>query len=195
MSLWQSSPMHWQTYTTSAPLTPQSEEAFRKQASLAFRNNQQTIGYSVSSSFTNFNGITSGSTQLKIGKSSPWTIDEINSVERYLIGLIPKGDLIGPSGRPVGLIEPPHTSTSSTLTPRVSKSKSKKAAPPLQSFPSTISEAGTISPSTPPTHMVQDPTSPRTNHVHYEDLSYHAPSGRFAAFKKKLTKKTTQTER
>ncbi|WWC61306.1 uncharacterized protein I303_103887 [Kwoniella dejecticola CBS 10117] len=204
MALWQSKPMHWQTYTTSAPLTRQLEEAFRRQAAMAFRNTQQTMGYSVSSSFTTRNGVTTGSTQLQVGKSTPWTPEEVSSVERYLVGLIPKGDLIGPSGRPVGYIEAPpppspsiasssrSASSSKTLKPRKSKSaEQSKNAPPLVSFPSTVSEAGTVPPSTPPAHMVLDPMTPHSPRVHYEDLPYDRPPGRFSTITKRFRKKTS----
>ncbi|KAK6902743.1 hypothetical protein I203_108002 [Kwoniella mangroviensis CBS 8507] len=199
MNLWQSAPMHWQTYTTSTPLTPQLEEAFRRQASQAFRCSHQSIGYSVSSSFTTHNGVTTGTTQLQVGKATPWSTSEIAAVEGYLVGLVPKGNLLGPSGTPVGYIEsaPPSALSSTRIKKR---SGSKPTAPSLTSFPSTVSEAGTVSPSVPPPGMqmtmATSPTNPTgSNHVHYEDLPYHQPQGgnsnRFSSITRKFKKKST----
>ncbi|WWC85312.1 uncharacterized protein L201_000174 [Kwoniella dendrophila CBS 6074] len=214
MNLWQSSPMHWQTYTTSEPSTPQLEEAFRRQASLAFHHSPQSIGYSVSSSFTTRNGITTGHTELKIGKSTPWLPEETASVEKYLVGLLPKGNLIAPTGRPVGFIEsaPSHSHShpqaqlprsSAGPTSKMLKSKKHKSPPSITSFPSTVSEAGTIPPSHPPSGMIIHQTSPVSNHVHYDDQSVHTSShqhdhhgqhtgGRFSSITKKFKRKSVQ---
>ncbi|WVW83314.1 hypothetical protein I302_105333 [Kwoniella bestiolae CBS 10118] len=196
MSLWQSTPMHWQTYTTTAPLTPQLEEAFRRQASMAFRHSHQSIGYSVTSSYTSHNGVTTGTTQLQIGKASPWSAEEIAAVEGYLVGLIPKGGLIGPSGRPVGYIEtlPPSPSTTTPSITSSRKMQKRSKAPSMTSFPSTVSEAGTVSPSVPPASMqmttAQSPTSPTaSNHVHYEDHPYQQ-HGKFSSIARRFKKRS-----
>ncbi|WRT66954.1 uncharacterized protein IL334_003919 [Kwoniella shivajii] len=183
MSLWQSAPMHWQTYTTSAPLTPQLEESFRRQAASAFAHSNQTMGYSVSSSFTTHNGITTGSTQLQVGKSTPWSPAEIDSVERYLVGLIPPGQLIGPSGRPVGYIGFP----SEQATPsRMKKAKNHTKAPSITSHSSTISEAGTV----PPSKLPISPISPvHSTHVHYEDHDQSQSGSSLRTFTRKFSKK------
>ncbi|WVF72458.1 hypothetical protein IAT40_007273 [Kwoniella sp. CBS 6097] len=205
------SPMHWQTFTTQVPITPQLEEAFRRQAAAAFAMSPQSMGYSVTSSMSSRNGITTSHTSLQIGKATPWTAAEIDMVERYLVGLFPPGHLLGPSGRPVGLIEQPSHSHSSTH----SHHSHKHGPPSVISIPSTVSEAGTVPPSKPPRgimkrskHQIQtqaqaqhaqpialSPTSPTTSvdvqrHESHQQGSGNG-NGMFKSITQRFSKKTT----
>ncbi|OCF44688.1 hypothetical protein I317_01377 [Kwoniella heveanensis CBS 569] len=152
----------WQTFTTKAPITPELEEAFRRQAAAAFAMSPQSMGYSITSSISSRNGVTTSQTSLQIGKATPWTPVEVDMVERYLVGLFPAGQLLGPSGRPEGLIDHSHPSTHSTRSTSHSHHSSSHShhtgqtftyshggAPSIMSIPSTISEAGTVPPSKP----------------------------------------------
>ncbi|WVQ98484.1 hypothetical protein IAU59_005610 [Kwoniella sp. CBS 9459] len=207
--------MHWQTFTTNAPITPELEEAFRRQAAAAFAMSPQSMGYSISSSMTSRNGQTTSQTSLQVGKATPWTSAEIDMVERYLVGLLPPGHLLGPGGRPIGLIDrSPHHTALSHSTHRTRTHGAPSVVSGSGSASSTISEAGTVSPSRPPRGMgmgkgilkrskqqqpahVTSPASPPT-HVDVQRHESHVQQGSggqgngvFKTISQKFTKKTT----
>ncbi|KAK8869963.1 hypothetical protein IAR55_000533 [Kwoniella newhampshirensis] len=81
-------PMHWRTYQLDGPLYPELEREMQRQASRAFATAQTPLGYSVSTSITSVNGVTRGSTQIQIGKGTPWTAAEMKELERRFVALV-----------------------------------------------------------------------------------------------------------
>ncbi|WWD15762.1 hypothetical protein CI109_100184 [Kwoniella shandongensis] len=87
--------MHWQSYRLNGSLTPEIERELRHQASRAFSNIHSQLGFSVSTSITTVNGITTASTLLQIGKGTPWTEAERKELERRFLKAVPRGNIIG----------------------------------------------------------------------------------------------------
>ncbi|ODN84901.1 hypothetical protein L202_00753 [Cryptococcus amylolentus CBS 6039] len=92
----------WQTYTYNGPLTPELEQAFKKEASRALSRSSGTpLGFSVSTSVTTVNGVTRGSTEFQVGKGTAWTSEERRNLDEKFGRLAPDGRMIGPDGRPL----------------------------------------------------------------------------------------------
>ncbi|ODO11392.1 hypothetical protein I350_00171 [Cryptococcus amylolentus CBS 6273] len=88
--------IQWQTYTYNGPLTPELEQAFKKEASRALSRSSGTpLGFSVSTSVTTVNGVTRGSTEFQVGKGTAWTSEERRNLDEKFGRLAPDGRMIG----------------------------------------------------------------------------------------------------
>ncbi|WVQ78147.1 hypothetical protein IAT38_000228 [Cryptococcus sp. DSM 104549] len=110
--------MIWQTYTYNAPLTPELEEAFRAEAARALSLGTGSLGYSVSTSFTASRGVTTGSTEFQVGKSTPWTPAERRSLDNYLGRMVPPGMLLGPEGQQLRIEQAPTQTSNNSQVAR-----------------------------------------------------------------------------
>ncbi|WVQ89223.1 hypothetical protein IAS59_002975 [Cryptococcus gattii] len=139
--------MHWQNYQYNGPLTPEMETTFKTEASRALSSiGSGSLGFSVSTSVTTVNGVTTGLTEFQVGKGTPWTAEEMAMLDSRFAALAPDGRMVGPNGRPLIMIESQHPKISPIEDTPIAAPRSIEAPPLVHAHDDTPFHHSQVSP-------------------------------------------------
>ncbi|KAK4689959.1 hypothetical protein P7C73_g147, partial [Tremellales sp. Uapishka_1] len=100
--------MHWRNYIISGSINHALNNELRLQAEEALaqaHSHEHSIGFSISSQYQTINGVSTASSEVRIGKGNPWNEAEVKALENRLVAVAPGGILLDGSGKPVKAIE------------------------------------------------------------------------------------------